>query len=293
MASILLFISALYDTPKRDFKIKKLMSLFLGICIFSVVVNGFEIRNISALINIFIGCVDVIILAVYSENLKKCLNWLIVGLGINTLFMITQMFGFTQFAAEKIGQYKEFGGIIGNAPRFAAFIALCLPFVSVWYIIPALILGILLKEASIFVSILVILVYQLVKQMKYKTLAFVSIGVLGLIGFFHSYILQAFSIRLTVWKTLLENLFQRPLIGFGLGFFDIADYGFSIMQWLYGVGILGIGFIVICLKRMEWYMVPLLFLCIVEYPFEIPRLYPLIIFVIAYYAINQREERLC
>lgn len=301
IASILLFGAALLDKPKREFNIKKLTVLFLGICLFSVASNGFQDRCLSAITIILFACVDIYILTVYSKDLKKCLNWLMIGLGINTLVFVGQMFGYSPFIDPETihgnsGAVSEYGGIIGNAPRFAAFIALTLPFVKRIYLIPALIIGLFLREASVFVSVFTVCFYESfgrIFSMK-KTISISVILAIAFIILFHKSIGNSFSIRFTVWKSIIDLLAQRPLNGIGLGNFSLADYGLSsFLQWLLGVGILGLGFIYVCLKRMMGYMVPLLFLCIFEYPFEIPRLYPLLIFTIAYFAIEQKEDKLC
>ena len=301
IASIILFMAAMLDTPKREFNIRKLTVLFLGVCLFSVAANKFNLKSVVALSNVLFACLDVYILAVYSEDLKKCMNWLMIGLGINTLIFIGQLFGYSPFIDLKTlrgnsGPVSEYGGIIGNAPIFAAFIALTLPFVKRIYLIPALIIGVLLKEASVFVSIFAVCFYESLRRIfsKKDTVIIAVILSIALISIFHKSILQSFSIRFVVWKEIINHIAQRPLYGIGLGNFGIADYGMSsFLQWILGVGILGLGFIYICLKRFVWYLAPLLFLCMVEYPFEIPRLYPVIIFTIAYFAIEQKEDKLC
>ncbi|KKL96690.1 hypothetical protein LCGC14_1841980 [marine sediment metagenome] len=309
LTSMILIISSLFDTPKREFKIKKILTLFLGICMLSVVLHGFQIKNLSALINIFFGCIDVYILAVYSKDLKKCINWLMVGLGINALIFIGQWFGYSPFIDPKTIHGSaggiipgEYGGIIGNAPRFAAFITLVLPFISVWYLIPAIVLGFVLKEVGIIISVLIVFIAKTLIAYRNDevgeglckfVLLFSLLSGAVLLYFYHTKILTSFSIRMNTWKTALEHIAQRPFFGFGLGTFNIADFGCSsFLQWIYGVGFLGLGFIVLCIKKIKWYLFPLLFLCLFEYPFEIPRLYPLLVFVIAYWAIEQKEERL-
>ena len=301
IASIMLFMASMFDTPKRTFKLKKLIALFLGICLFSVMVNGFQNKSLSALINIFLGCADILILSMYSKDLKKCLNWLMAGLGINALIFVGQVYGYSPFIdpntfTGSTGEVVkgEFGGIIGNSPRFACFIALALPFVNRWYLIPAIGLGLFLGEASIFISIFILLsktaIYHFDKEGKIIALI---IGILALLVFY-KHIGHAFSIRLEAWKGVIDQLAQRPWAGFGLGSYQLTDYAMSsFMQWLYGVGLIGIGFIVLCLRRIKWYMIPLVFLCLVEYPFEIPRLWFVLIFIIAYYAIEQKEDLLC
>jgi len=304
LASILLFASSLFDTPKREFKIKKPAVLFVGICLFSVIVNGFQIPSVLAINNIFFGLVSIYVLVVYCKDLKSCLNWLMIGLGINTLVFIGQKFGFSPVIDPKtmtgikgfawdivIGQE---GGIIGNAPRFAMFIALTLPFVSRLYLIPAVILGCFLHEASVFVSVAAVLIAEADRFGVKWLRCFLLTTVLILPFFFHKTISQSMSSRLPIWSKMITELAQRPFVGFGLGEFKLAEFGMSsFLQWVYGVGYMGIGFIVLCFKKMKWYLIPLVFLCLVEYPFEVPRLWPVIIFTLAYFAIDKKEEVLC
>lgn len=300
IASIILFMASMADVPIRRFNIRKLMCLFIGICLYSVIVNGYSTKSLSALINVFLGCMDVYIITVYCRDLKKSFSWLMIGLGINTVVMIGQMLGYSPIIDPATIQGKsgemfrgEYGGIIGNAPRFANFIALCLPFVSRWYILPAIVLGVILNELSIFVSIFAILFYETASRKMYKTMAgLILLSIAGTVSVFPK-IISSSMLRFNIWKDVFHITALRPWKGYGIGTLGIADYGFSIMQWISGVGFFGIGFVLICLKRMKWYLIPLLFLCVFEYPFETPRLYPLLICVIAYFAINQKEERLC
>lgn len=297
--SILLFTSSMFDTPKREFRLKRIIAIFLLVCLFSVVVNGFQTNSLSALINIFFACLNIYIITIYSKNLESCFNWLLVGLGINVLIYIGQRFGFhpiidpsTLTGPNGAKIENEYGGVIGNAPRFAAFIALSLPFVNRLYMIPALILGFLLKEIAIFFTIAII-IYHRIKSIGWLFL-FISVCIISIL-FLHKGIISSFNLRLPIWKDLITNLSQRPLLGFGIGNFKIADYACSsFLQWMYGVGMIGgIGVIAICLKRMKWYLSPLLFLCCFEYPFEIPRLYPVLVCILAYYGIEQKEEKIC
>lgn len=277
------------------------MVLFLGICLFSLIQHGFINKSLSVFINIFLGCMDIYILAAYSRDIRKCINWLIIGLGINTIVFIGQKIGYSPIIDPKsmvgvkgavwdVIRGQE-GGIIGNAPRFAAFIALALPFAKRWYIIPAAILGFFLKEVSIFISILVILDYE--ARCFGKIFVWVALAVIaiGLAAVFHRPLWTSMISRIDIWKQMIDHIAARPVAGMGLGVFKIADFGMSSsLQWVYGVGISGIAFIVLCLRRLKWYLIPLVFLCCVEYPFEIPRLYPVIIFTVAYYATQQKEE---
>lgn len=295
VTSMVLIASSLFDTPKRKFKIKKLITLFFGVCLLSVAVNGFEPRGMTTLVSIFLGCASIYVLTVYSENLQKCFKWLLIGLGINAVICIGQHLGYSPFIGTQ-GLGKEFGGIIGNAPRFATFLTLCVAFVHPFGLIILVIMGAVLTESVLSLAALIMLLIRIYKSNFTTRRVFLFLTGLiffGLIFLCWKKIIfnPSYIVRISIWKNIVTNLAQRPFSGFGLGFFNVADYGFSsFFQWIYGVGFLGIGFVVICVKRMRVCLVPLLLLCFVEYPFEIPRLWPVIIFTIAYYAIEQKED---
>ena len=291
MASVILFISTMFDNQKRQPQGKALIGLFLGLCLLSVYLHGFQLRNLSALINILIGCFDIYIVSAYVRDINKCANWLLIGIGLNTLVFIGQILGYSPFidpntftgsAGEVIK--GEFGGIIGNAPRFAMFIALVLPFVSRLYIIPALIIGIYLQEVSVFFSAYVTLMMK--SDWRLSSVVFFS-GLVA-VGVFYQKIFHSITIRLPIWRQIVDLLAHSPIKGYGLGRFDLADYAMSsFLQWIYGVGFLGIGFFILCIRKIKWYLIPLFFLCLFEYPFEVPRLWIVIVFCIAFYAIKE------
>lgn len=301
IASMVLVVSALYDTQKREFNLKKLLTLFLGICFFSVITNKFNLRSVSALINVFLGCLDIYIITIHVENIKKCFKWLLVGVIINSLICTGQFNGIHSFVdPSMIG--SEFGGIVGNSPRFATMLTVCVGFVNPLLLPVLAISGFMLTECIVTFASLIVFTVKLIStnllgyKVKYLIASLLALGLLIFIYLCKNKIIfnPCYGVRFDLWKTMLTNLAQRPLIGYGLGNFEVADFGFSsFFQWIYGVGVLGFGFIFICIKRMKLYLLPILLLCLVEYPFEIPRLWMVLVFAISYYAIDQKEDILC
>lgn len=296
IASIFLFMACLLDKPKRNFNIGRLIALYLGICLFSVMINNYEVKSLSVLFNIFLACIDIFIITVYVQDLNRCFKWLGYGIILNSIVYIWQLLGYHPLIVQ---DGLSYGGIPGNAPRFSFLLTLAMPFLPLWYLLPLFILGIFLKKTCVFFSIICVIVYKLSKLYKdgwHKQMikilsSLLTIFIIGTLFIFRKKFYHSVNVRLWFWKETITQILNNPFKGWGLGNFKIADYASnSFLQWIHAVGILGAGFIVICLKKIKWYLVPLLFLCLVEYPFEIPRLWFLIICSIAYWAIETKEE---
>lgn len=297
ISSILLFMACLIDTPKRQFNIGKPVVIYLAICLFSVIINNYDLWSMTVLFNIFLGCIDIFIIITYAQDLQRCFRWLGYGIILNSIVYIWQLFGYHPIMAQ-VGHY---GGLVGNAPRFSFLIALAIPFLPLWYLLPLFILGIFLKKTCVFFSIACVIAYKLYKSDWRKlpvkvsySLFFISIVTALLI--FRDKFLYSFNYRLSFWKDAITYILQSPVKGYGLGNFKPEHTFNSFLQWIHGVGLLGAGFIgfiafiIIRLKKIKWYLLPLIFLCTMEYVFEVPRLWFLIICIIAYYAIEIKEE---
>jgi hypothetical protein len=297
-SAIALFISSLFDTPKREFNLKYLTGIYLGLCLYSVVVNGFSNVSMTALTNCSFGCLSLYIIVVYSTNLQNYFKWFGLGIIINTIVFLFQIAGYSPIITDGLVKGQE-GGIIGSGPRFAYFLALITPFVPIGFLLPIFIIGMYLRESIVVISALIMAFYKNWFLCYSQRLFFVKVSIIVLTGIALVFLgreelYRSFMLRLRAWEPVVNHLCQRPLLGLGLSNYKLTTLCLSsLLQWVYGVGVLGFGFIAICVKRMDIKLIPLFLLCLVESPFETIRLWPVIILTIGVYAIKQKEERLC
>ena len=110
-----------------------------------------------------------------------------------------------------------------------------------------------------------------------------------------------FRINSFVFPTIKE-IFKLPLIGHGLGayYHNIGNDPFnSILSFTYDVGMLGLVLIGYGLwqirKYFDWSieslsLIAVIMASMIDYPLEIPRLWPTIAFIIAAFFIKNKEE---
>lgn len=301
ISCMVLFIASFLDKPKREFNIRQFAVAFVGIFLFALVnhakTNLGMYENIGYLANVFFGISALYTISVYCRDWKKCIDFLVIGLSINLLVFFAQTLGWhpiiTSLPMDANNNIvNEFGGIAGNSTRLGYFLALITPFISFIPLVFVAAMGIVLKE--ILVTVCAIAMIFLGTKNIIIRISIAILSILGLYSLYHQ-IGQSFNFRLGIWKQAIEEICKRPVIGYGIGNFKIAEYCFSpFIQWIHGVGVIGLAFIVLCLRKINILLVPLFILCLFEYPFEVKRLWPVIIFILAVYSIEQKKEvRLC
>ena len=314
-----LFIASLLDTPKREIPKEinfAIISLWI-IGLFNLFLNTFNQIVLSAFIHLSFVLIGIVIVARYIEEPKKLFKWIIWAGIINITVLLLQKIGYNPILddSEIAMRAGEPGGIMGNAPQLGTYLALTFPIalsLNLWLGVLFIGAGILIKEYTIVLAAFVLLILPAKKELR----ILLVILFLSLIGFLYKEIAQSLFIRWQLWKPTIEMIFNKPLLGYGLGIFPYIanqfvtttthkiDYLFnSYLQFIFSVGILGAIWLVWVIKKFikkfintaDFSVLVLLILCIVEYPLEIPRLWITITAVIGFYIIGQikKESVIC
>jgi hypothetical protein len=303
-----LFVCALMDKPKRALSLSCLVSLLCvaGLQLLMPIAMN---TTMNALVNLVLGCMGIYVITQYSAggSRKICEAMVIAGV-INIVLTIGQSVGFSPIVEQS---HNQFGGIMGNAPRLADYLALTFPLAMN----VSLIAGLLWLVTSVYLHqypvFLVAFVYFLIKYPKYRVHSCVLIAIFA--GIFHNHIIQSLTIRFDQLKVGLDILFQSPLLGIGignypsmlhakLGDFSNGDHALSsAVEFFFNFGIVGgLAIIVILVKEFiknrfigfsleEITIICLIALCLIEYPFEIIRLWPIIIAMVGFYFITHKQ----
>ncbi len=307
-----LFIASLFDKPKRTFEIRPLAFLLI-IGLINVFWHNFHPIVMTSFVNLFSAGIALYIIVVYCDKPKEIYKYMIYATIVNIVFFILQRIGYNPILKEglKIGQE---GGIMGNAPRLISYLALVLPFTfslnPIIFVI-SIIISFLTKEYSL-LGIVLIFLFISNRDNWPRRILFISIGALA-IFLLRAEIISSLKMRLDVWIPVLNSFFNRPLLGYGLGMFPSisdqivkiknlyqVDYVFnSYLQFIFGTGILGLVWLGYLGKKLinkinlndteSLAIVGLAVLSLIEYPFEIPRLWLTIIAITCFFIIKKGE----
>ncbi len=294
------FLLFLFPFPQNT---KTVLSIFLISLLGTVAIQGFQQVPMICLMNLAAGFY-IINLMVQSVEYKTYSSVFVLAILINVGLALLSHFNIFQIIENPKG---EPGGMFGNAPRLCYFLALTMPFVFERFkgTLPLyFIAGILFKEIYLSIFAVALFMRDFNKYVTPKTFFTIIIVSLGLFfAILHGQIIQSFSIRWAVWEPTLTQTFTQPMFGYGLGMFKYlsdqfihiagsqADNAFSsFIQFFFAcgfAGLLGIGYILremfknIKFNTATLSFVFLLALSIFEYPFEVPKLWLTLCFIIA------------
>lgn len=302
----LLVGASFFDKPKREVVFPEL-GLLAGLAVIQLFWHNFNSTIISSTINLFVGLFAIQIIALYSsvsDDLKKYMLW---GGLINITMFAFQYNGYNPIMI--MSEYGEPGGMMGSSPILAAYLTLTLPFAmslhflyGVLYVIACIVMGEIL-----ILPVFLIMVFGIYCHMNKVLLLLLIVAGIYLAW---NHILQSLSIRWMVWGPTIDIIFNSPMKGYGLGVFRKVSNQFipgqvyaenafsSLIQFLFAMGFTGGAVLVLAIRNFcknlsftieEVAIVALLLLSIFEYPFQVVRLWPTIIPIIAFYLITKKE----
>jgi len=304
-----LFVGSLFDTPKREIKDFKYPIFWLmGLITINSFWHRFQPLDIRAVESLFFGILAFYIVTRYLKDPQGCFKYIWWALGINIAIMIFQKIGYTPIVRFTTVQgYGAFvgceGGMLGNISRFCIYLAIILPFI---YLPVALALAFTFgycmhyAQISVFIPIALMLFCRIEK--KIYRYVFAVLGICSAV-FLHKKIIISILLRWNeVWKITIDRIFERPLLGWGLGNYQlwISKESFnSYLPFIYGLGLLGAVWAGFSIKlfiksfngdKESIAVAGLLLVSLIEYPFEIPRLWFTIIAIFSFFAIKAIEK---
>lgn len=249
---VLLFLTALFNKPKREFKDKYLGILF-ALCILGVFLHPKTIQNFH---NILLGFLLYYLVVSYTKNVKTVLKVVVVVALLNTIFSILQFFG-TYFP------YKSKPDIIGlmsYKSQLGIYQALALPIcyaINPYLSIIPLIGLLLSKSITAIIPAIIGMAYlfrRKIFRLKFSYIyfmVFITLITLLCIKFF-----QKLSLRFDVWVVTLQMILKKWLYGYGIGTFKYVnskhiqyDDPYSLyLEVTHALGILGIIVLIFFLK---------------------------------------------
>lgn len=304
MGAIALFVASLFDVPKRELGWFRLpIFLLLGLVSINSFWHKYQPQDIYTIQLLFFGILSFIIVVKYLKNPRACLRYIWWALGINIVTLLFQNIGYAPaISMRRVGWPNCNGGMIGNISRFGIYLALILPYLP---FVVALILGAMFGVFWNFpqMGVLVplgLMIFFNTKDRLYRFL--IILGSITLIAIFHHKIWSAILMRWTVWRPIIDMIFEKPLLGWGFGTYYIwinAESFNTYLPFIYGTGLLGlvwVGWIGREFKktfrpdRESIAVLSLAVLGLIEYPFDLPRLWFTIIAILGFYAIKQIER---
>ena len=302
---IILFTASLFDIPKRIYSkhTRWAIGFLLCLVVISTFQNNFHNVIISNSINLFLGCLAIHIISVYCKNPDSCAKWLTAGAIINILAYVSQQLGFNPIL-NKPGYIGCEGAILASITRLTLYLAIILPFLLNFHwalFLAAIGLSIYSKQYSLlFPAFLILFIKAEMPRLKFLLVILMGLS----IYLFHAHLLQSILFRWKVaWNPSITVFFTKPLLGYGFGILPIPDSEVAandFIQLFVGLGLGSIAWVIYILKTHWKFLktdlaslgiITLISQMMIEYPFEVPRLWITIIFLIAYFIIKSQEAK--
>ena len=304
IGTIALYAASLFDIPKRQLgNIRIYIVLLLGLLIANSLMHKFQPLDIRAVECMFFGILAFVITVVYLKDHASCYKYIFWALGINIAVLLFQHIGYSPMISNvRIGHDIQCeGGMIGSISLFGTYLALIMPYLPIIVMsILALIFGLLVHHNQLCVFIPLTIAICLKAKNRLQR-ALLCVACFATLCVFHGKIIDSILIRWKIWQPTLDMFFEKPLMGWGFGtyYLWVGSESFSAyLPFIYGVGLLGLVWLGFLAKNFKNNFKPnketlavlsLACLGLIEYPFDIPRLWFTIIAVLAFYAIKQKE----
>lgn len=306
IASVVLFIAYLIDRDiVREISIstRYLIAALMGIGVFNVFVNTFHPVTLSSLFNLQLACLDLFLIITKCKNHKSIFKWIVYAGIVNIVIFILQRVGY-DFIFDNVKQEvgdKQQSGMLGNLPRFTTYLALIVPFAISTSWIGAILFFLVSIWAMQFpvIACMFVVLFMLANDNRKKIFMVSLLGIFCVVFFRH--ILTSFDVR---WnqngKFVLDKLFNRPLLGYGMGSNPIKDnaevIGNSFLQFIVQVGFIGLAWIIYAMKKIRVTrdietvaLYSMFALMMIEYPLAIQKLWLTMIAIVAFAIIKQEE----
>ena len=244
---IFLFVSALFDKPKRFFQDKYLSILFL-ICAVNVY---FHPRTIKEFPIVVLGFLLFYLVSTYADvrNLKPVFKIIFFVSLLNTIFSILQFFNIHLIYTPT----DNIIGLMGYKTQLGIYQALALPICFVIHPLLSIVplVGLILsKSATAILPAILGMYYLLRKRLRIQSIpVLLSIFTIITLIFLKSF--HKFSLRFEVWTETIKMILKDPFYGHGIGNFNYIQhlkYNINIsyqdpyslyLQVFYSLGILG------------------------------------------------------
>ena len=212
--TIILFLVALFEKPKRLFQDRYLGILFL-FCVLSVYFHPKTITNFH---NIFLGFLLYYLVVSYTRNVKSVLKVVLFVSLFNTIFAILQFFDIHWIYHKT----PEIIGLMVLKSHLGIYQALAIPIcyaLNPWLsIIP--IIGLLLsKSLTAIIPAIIGMAYLLRNKIYHlKSMPFIMVAISCFL-FFGGRIFYKLSLRFEIWIETLKLISQNLFYGYGIGVF--------------------------------------------------------------------------
>jgi hypothetical protein len=328
---ILLFLASLFDYKKRDFTGNSNVLILSVLCVLNVILHDFNGYVIDCTINVFLSIIGYKVIYEYITDISAFYKiFLYVGL-CNVVIYILQILGL-DFVTRNWDKGVFNGGFCSNLPRLTTLVAIIFPLCySVNKYLSLLLLPALLifPQMWAFTCVFIFLLTRLKDNKKY--FIYISIIIFELFIIFQfiqyykqfDYINQLYNLygdfrykilnRLNMIFIALQFIFEHGIKGTGLGIFpEIMQKDFklfdptinsSLFQFIMQIGLLGVIYIydsvlklknnfnrhsVLCMSVFS-----IMFMSVLEYPFEINRMRLIIITIVALWSIEVNKIYYC
>lgn len=222
---ISLFIGSLYDYQKRSMRsinINKPVLYFFLICLFSIMTFRFNDIIVATTIEYFLALYCMVMIFKYAKDPKEYYNFIVYACVINMTIFVIQYLGYNPIL--KNSHKVLYGANLGNIPRLTTYFAIISPILysnCLVALILAIIIAFLNEPQFASIGIMIMIIFINVDSKLFRC-AVIALGVYFLAKY-HAKIIYSFKVRGVICKPVIDDFFNRPLIGYGIGVFPYAE----------------------------------------------------------------------
>jgi hypothetical protein len=305
LCAIVLGMCALIEPPKRDAP-NILVIPFGMLVVLNALMHNLDNAVMYWCLNASIFMFIVCVVTMYADTPEEYFRWIAIGAMINISVALMQKAGFSPVLDTTPESHP--GGLMGNSPRLSTYLAAILPImwdISIPMFLACVGISLAGDPQCAIIGVAAVVVFCRVRNV-YMRGSLIVLAVAGAV-FLREHILESLRIRFDVWGKFLKLFFKAPLRGFGLGTIPgrervvSVDYAIhsSVLQFVFGSGIFGALYVIGLMNELKTRigrdplslsMVAIALLSIIEYPFEITRMWFTMASLIGLFIVKSQEK---
>ena len=293
-----LLIASLFCEKVREIKSKKIIYLTIGLIFNSLLIYKFHILYLGYSLRVMCALLTYVLIVQYTKKPKEIYKFISIGISLNLVYLITQKNGLYYLLLPEAPSVAP-GGLMSSSPRLSDLICIALPIINLW-LIPFAIISSFVGDPQTSILLICFAFSLVLLPRKYILFSIICFSA----GVFYCWdtIFESLNCRYNLFFQVIKQCLPYWNTGIGIGnkvgvdnIHQSSRVCSSIIQFICCSGVIGVLWLgYICKTYIRYFnkskeclvILGLIVLSTVEYPFEIVRLWMIIISQCAFFEIS-------